>query len=394
MPLTVKQIEAAQPGKHFDGGGLYLEVRPSGSKLWRLKYRWGGKERRISFGAYPEVGLREARLRTEEARRQLRDGIDPSAHRQAQRRVGAEDSLEAVAREWWVAWQRTKSPTHSKPVLRALERDVFPRIGHLPITEIEPVTILPALRAVEHRGAVDTAHRIRGYLGMAFRYAVATGRAQRDPTADLRGALAPVINGHMAAVTDPEDFGGLLRAIDEYGGHLSTSLALRLAPLVFLRPGELRQAEWSEIDMEGATWIIPAHKMKLRRDHVVPLARQALEILEQAQRACRGSRYVFPSLRTTDRPMSNNTLNAALRRLGYSTEEATTHGFRASFRTIGDEVLGFRPDLMEHQLAHAVRDPLGRAYNRAQFLDERRVMMQRWADWCDEAREKARRKVG
>jgi integrase len=385
--LTITSINAAKPGerprKLFDGGGLYLEIRPNGSRLWRFKYRYGGTENRISFGAYPEVGLREARERREEARRLLREGRDPSVERRARQAGGSGVTLEAVAREWHSRWKLDKAPSHYTPVLRALERDVFPRIGRVPLPELEPVAILPVLRAVEARGAVETAHRIRGYLGFVFRYGVATGRCARDPTADLRGALAPVVGGHMPAITTPDEFGAILRALDGYQGQPATIYALRLAPLVVLRPGELRHAEWTEIDFDTATWIVPASRMKLRRDHVVPLARQAVAILEDARKHARG-RLVFHAVRGMDRPLSNNTLNAALRRLGYDTDEVTMHGFRASFRTMGAEILHFPVELMEHQLAHAVRDPLGRAYNRAEFLPERREMMQRWADWCDE----------
>jgi integrase len=385
--LTIKAIEAARPGpqarKLFDGHGLYLEIRPNGSRLWRLKYRLGGIEKRISFGAYPEVSLKEARERREEARRLLRDGRDPSAERQAAKAGARTDTLEAVAREWYGRWRQDKVESYHAVVLRALERDVFPRLGQVPVGELEPVTLLPVLRAVEARGAIETAHRIKGYLGLVCRYAVATGRAVRDPTADLRGALTPVTADHHAAITEPRPFGALLRAIDGYQGQYATLYALRLAPLVALRPGELRHAEWGEIDFDTATWIVPASRMKLRRDHVVPLSRQAMEILEAMRPHSKG-RLVFPAMRGKDRPLSENTLNAGLRRLGYSSDEATAHGFRASFRTMGAEILHFPAELMEHQLAHAVRDPLGRAYNRTEFLPERREMMQRWADWCDE----------
>jgi integrase len=384
--LTIKAIEAARPGpqarKLFDGQGLYLEVRPNGSRLWRLKYRVGGVEKRISFGAYPEVSLREARERRDEARRLLRDGRDPSVERQAARVGARTDTLETVAREWYGRWRQDKAESYHAVVWRALERDVFPRLGQVPVGELEPVTILPVLRAVEARGAIETAHRIKGYLGLVCRYAVATGRAVRDPTADLRGALTPVSAEHFAAITEPAAFGALLRAIDGYQGQPATLFALRLAPLVVLRPGELRHAAWEEIDLETATWIVPAARMKLRRDHVVPLARQAVAVLREARPHARG-RLVFPALRGRDRPLSENTLNAAFRRMGYTTGEVTAHGFRASFRTMGAEVLGFRAELLEHQLAHAVRDPLGRAYNRTQFLEERRSMLQAWADWCD-----------
>lgn len=391
MALTTKQIDAAKPSekarKLFDGDGLYLEIRPNGAKLWRLKYRHAGKENRISFGAYPEVTLKEARLRCISARQLLRDGTDPSLERkQASRARTAVDPFETFAREWFGRWQTTRAPTHSARVLRALERDVFPKIGRMPLAAIEPVTVLPVLRAIEDRGAVETAHRVKQVLGMVFRYGVATGRCPRDPTSDLRGALAPVQVRHHPAILKPEPFGELLRAIDGYIGQPATAWALRLAPLVFVRPGELRQAEWAEVDLAEATWTIPALKMKLRRDHVVPLARQALEVMREAHVLTGRGRYVFPSVRTGARPISDNTLNAALRRLGYGTDELTCHGFRASFRTMGAELLGFRAELMEHQLAHAVRDPLGRAYNRAEHLTERREMMQRWADYLERLR--------
>jgi integrase len=397
MPLTIKALDALKPElkarKLFDGGGLYLEVRPTGAKLWRLKYRHAGVENRISFGAYPEVGLREARERRDEARRVLRDGRDPSAERKAARReegaTGAPvDTLEAVAREWYARWSRDKADSHKDRVLRALVRDVFPAIGKVPLAGLEPTTILPVLRAVEERGAVETAHRIHGTLGLVCRYGVATGRCPRDPTADLRGALSTATGGHFAAILKPDEFGALLRAVDGYKGNPSTMWALRLAPLVVLRPGELRRAEWSEIDFETATWTVPGERMKLRRDHVVPLSRQALAIFEEAKRAPTSDRLVFPGLRGKkgDRPISDNTLSAALRRQGYANDQVTVHGLRASFRTIGAEVLGFREDLLEHQLAHAVRGPLGRAYNRTEFLPQRREMMQRWSDWCDEAK--------
>ncbi|HEY0840803.1 MAG TPA: integrase arm-type DNA-binding domain-containing protein [Vulgatibacter sp.] len=391
MALTVREIEAARPGEKvrrlYDAAGLYLEIRPTGSRLWMLKYRVGGKEKRLSLGPYPEVTLREARERTEDERRRLREGVDPSAHRQAQRQAAAAgDSLEVVSREWFIRWSRDKAESHHSRVWRALERDVFPKIGKRPLADLEPTDLLPVLRAVEDRGAVDTTHRIRHSLSMIFRYGVATGRCRRDQTADLRGAIAPAVEGHLAAVTEPDDFGALLRALEVYRGSHVTGWALRLAPLLVVRPGELRHAEWEEIDLEAGTWTIPAAKMKMKRDHIVPLARQAVAILREATTVTGKGRYVFPGVRTASRPISDNTLTAALRRLGFRSDEATAHGFRASFRTLGAEVLGFRAELMEHQLAHEVKDPLGRAYNRAEFLPERRVMMQRWADWCDEAK--------
>ena len=392
VALTIKEIEAAKPRekayKLSDEHSLYLEVRPNGSRLWMWKYRIEGKEKRISFGPFPEVSLKEARRKCEDARRLHRERVDPSALRKAQRKATATvgDTFETVAREWYERWKVTKAANHHLRVLRALERDVFPKIGRLPIASLEPVGVLPVLRAIEERGAQETAHRVKQVIGMIFRYGVATGKCPRDPTADLRGALGAVQPRHHPAITDPVEFGELLRAVDAYAGLPITACALRLLPLLFVRPGELRHAEWAELDFDAATWVIPASKMKLRRDHVVPLATQAVALFKQAHELTGKGRYVFPSLRSRERAMSENTLNAALRRLGYSTDEMTCHGFRASFRTIGAEVLDFRVELMEHQLAHAVRDPLGRAYNRAQFLPERRAMMQRWADWCDEAK--------
>lgn len=395
MPLTVKEIQNATPTgkvrKLFDGGGLYLEITAGGSKLWRIKYRVGGSERRLSLGRFPEVTLKEARDQRDKIRRQLRDGIDPAVQRQAVKASQAAqgDTFEVVAREWYELQAKAWVPSHGSRVIRRLEKDIFPVIGRRPLAEVTAPEVLKALRAIERRGAVETAHRAAQNVGQVFRYGVATGRCERDPSADLRGALAPVATRHHPAVTDPRPLAELLRAIDAYEGQPVTAWALRLAPLLFVRPGELRQAEWAEVDLEGATWVIPGAKMKGRKtedrpDHVVPLARQAVEILREAEALTGTGRYVFPSLRSASRPMSNNTLNAALRRLGYSTEDMTAHGFRATARTVLDEVLHERPDIIEAQLAHRVLGPLGRAYNRTAYLAERRAMMQRWADFLDE----------
>lgn len=389
--LTIKQVQAAKPEgktrKLFDGGGLYLEITPRGSKLWRLKYRHAGREKRISFGAFPEVSLREARDRREEARRLLRDGIDPSFHRKAKREaLAGADSFEAVAREWLNQQRAIWKPTHADAVELRLERDVFPVIGRTPIDALKAPEVLALLRRIEGRGAVHTAHRAAQKIGQVMRYGVATGRCDGDVTRDLRGALKPEVVRHRAAILEPRRLGGLLRAIDSYDGHATTAWALRLAPLVFVRPGELRHAEWSEMDLDNATWTIPGAKTKMGRDHVVPLASQALAILREAESLTGRGSYVFPSLRSKDRAMSDNTLNAALRRMGYSTADVSVHGFRATARTLLDEKLGERLDLIEHQLAHKVRDPLGRAYNRTTFVEERREMMQRWADYLDELR--------
>jgi integrase len=377
---------AARPLKLYDGGGLYLEVAPSGGKWWRLKYRFGAKEKRISLGVYPAVALKDARERRETARKLLAAGVDPGEARKAEkasRAQNAENTFEAVAREWFARNSPGWAPSHAEKVIRRLELDVFPWVGARPIADITPPELLTVLRRIEERGAVDTAHRAQQNCGQVFRYAIATGRAQRDPSADLRGALPPVSKSHFAAITDPKEIGELLRAINGYEGFYVVRYALKLAPLVFLRPGELRLAEWSEIDLEAAEWTIPAARMKLREPHLVPLSRQAVAILRELHGLNGDRRYVFPSGRTYLRPMSNNALLAALRRMGYSKEQMTPHGFRAMARTVLDEVLGFRPDIIEHQLAHAVRDPLGRAYNRTAHLPERRRMMQAWADYLE-----------
>ncbi|HWV36881.1 MAG TPA: integrase arm-type DNA-binding domain-containing protein [Vulgatibacter sp.] len=388
--LTAKAITAAGPGKHFDGGGLYLEVTPKGARLWRLKYRHGGKEKRISFGAFPEVSLKEARDRRADARQLLRNGIDPSAQRQEDRRAATgADTFEAVAREWFATKRSEWVPAHGERQLRRLEVHVFPMMGRRPLAEITPPEALAVLRRIEERGTIETAHRVFWIVGEVFRFGVQTGRCASDPTRDLRGALRSPPEKNHAAITEPKQFGALLRAIDSYMGQPTTAWALRLAPLVFVRPGELRQAEWSEIDLDAATWTIPAAKMKLRRDHVVPLAAQAVAIFREAHVLTGRGRYVFPSLRGGDRPMSNNTLNAALKRLGYGSDDAVAHGFRATARTMLDEVLHFRPDFIEHQLAHRVQDANGRAYNRTSFLPERREMMQAWANFLDDLRKGA-----
>lgn len=377
----------------FDGGGLYLEVAPSGGKWWRLKYRFDGKEKRLSLGIYPQVSLREARERRETARKQLAEGINPIEHRQAVKLAKADrmaNNFEVLAREWFARQSPRWAESHRDRVLRRLENDVFPWIGKRPIANIGAPELLSILRRIEERGACDTAHRILQCLGQIFRYAIVTGRAERNPSADLRGALVPVKQSHLAAITEPKAVGELLRAIEGYRGYLVTKAALRLAPLVFVRPGELRQAAWEEINLEKAEWNIPAERMKMREPHLVPLSRQAVEILKEVRALTGNGRYVFPSARTMARPMSNNAVLAALRRLGYTKDEMTGHGFRAMARTILDEVLGVRPDFIEHQLAHAVRDPNGRAYNRTTHLPERRKMMQQWADYLDDLKIGAR----
>lgn len=390
MPLTDVKARNAKPAakqfKLFDGDGLFLLVTPGGGKWWRFKYRFEGKEKLLSLGTYPEVSLADAREKRDAARKQVAAGVDPGAVRKACKAAMvaiAENSFEIVAREWHGKFTPTWTPGHADTIMKRMERDLFPWLGARSIGEIRAPELLAALRRVESRGALETAHRVRTIAGQVFRYAVATGRAERDPAADLRGALPPATERHHAAVTEPKEVADLLRAIDGYQGGFVVKCALRLAPLFFVRPGELRQAEWLEIDFEAEQWNIPAERMKMKQAHIVPLSEQAVNILREIKALTGASRYVFPSGRSFARPMSNNAINAALRRMGYDKEEMTGHGFRAMARTILDEVLQVRPDYIEHQLAHAVKDPNGRAYNRTAHLAERRKMMQTWADYLD-----------
>ena len=373
---------AEKPVKLSDGQGLFLFVMPAGGRWWRLRYRHGGKEKMLSLGTYPEVGLAEARERREEARKMLARGIDPSDRRKAARAgSGGDDSFEAIAREWFERFGGGWVDGHRKRICALFERDLFPWVGARPITDLTPPEILSAVRRIEARGALETAHRALRVAGQVFRYAVATGRAQRDIAADLRGALPPVKGEHFAATTEPERVAEILRAMDGYEGTLTVRCALRLAPLVFVRPGELRKAEWADIDLDTAEWRYTV--TKTNTPHIVPLSRQAVEILRELQPLTGRGRFVFPGARSNGRPMSDNAILAAMRRMGISKEEMSGHGFRAVARTILDEVLGVRPDYIEHQLAHAVRDPNGRAYNRTAHLEGRRQMMQQWADYLD-----------
>jgi integrase len=391
MPLTNTTIRNAKAGdksrKLFDGGGLYLEVTPAGGKWWRFRYAFGGKSKLLSMGTYPDVSLAKARERRAEARKLLVDGIDPSVHRKATRLMRedrAANSFEAVAREWYAKLAPTWNAAHGTRIIRRLERDIFPWLGGRPVAEVAAPELLRVIRRIEERGALETAHRALQNCGQVMRYAVATGRAERDPSGDLRGALPPVRGSHFAAVIDPKEISVLMRTIDGYEGTFPVRCALRLAPLVFVRPGELRQAQWADIDLSAAEWRF--HVTKTRTDHIVPLSRQAAQILSELRELTGHGRYAFPGARTHERPMSDNALNAALRRLDIPKDKMSTHGFRAMARTVLDEVLGFRVDLIEHQLAHAVRDANGRAYNRTAHLPERRRMMQAWADWLDQQR--------
>jgi len=398
MPLTDTTIRntkpAEKPIKLFDGGGLFLLVTPAGQRYWRLKYRAAGKEKLLALGVYPDVTLAVARRKRDEAREKMAAGIDPAEAKKAEKRsarLSAENSFEAVAREWHAKYGPTWSASHGARLLRRLEVDAFPWIGGKPIADLAPPDVLDVLRRVEKRGALETAHRLHANIGQVCRYAVATGRAPRDVTADLRGALPPVQQEHMAAITDPKQVAELLRAIDGYQGTFPVLCALRLAPLLFQRPGELRAAEWCEFDLDAGVWEIPSDRMKRTKQgkasggaHIVPLPSQAIAVLRELHALTGNSRFLFPSVRTKDRPMSDNTVNSALRRLGYDGDTMTGHGFRAMARTILDEGLGVPAAIIEAQLAHAVKDPLGRAYNRTAHLQQRREMMQRWADYLEQ----------
>lgn len=379
-----------KPQKLADGGGMYLLLKPDDSRYWRMDYRHGGKRKTLALGVYPTVTLADARQRREDARRLLANRTDPSEIRkqakQEAQRVGqaAGDTFEAVAREW-MARQDVAEVTANKSRW-ILESFLFPEIGELPLAAITPRVLLDALRKVEATGKLETAKRAKVKAGQVFRYAVLEGKAESDPTPSLKGALKSPNQKHHAAVTDPARIGELLRAIDGFTGQFGTLKALQLAPLVFVRPGELRAAEWAEFDLEGAMWRIPGERMKMKAAHLVPLSTQAVEILRELQPLTGEGRYLFPGLRTASRPMSENTINAALRRLGYSGEEMTGHGFRSMAATRLNE-LGWKPDAIERQLAHAETNKVREAYTHAaQYLEERTRMMQAWSDYLDERR--------
>ena len=402
--LTDTKIRTAKPGdkpvRLYDERGLYLEVTPNRGRWWRLKYRHEGKEKLLSMGTYPDTSLKAAREKRDQARALLAAGVDPSEARRSEKAAKtqlATNSFEAVAREWHATIHVPQVSTgHAARTLIRLEQDVFPRLGRVPVGEIKAPQLLEAMLRIEARGAIETAHRALQACGQVFRYAIATGRAERDPTPDLRGALKPVLVRHMPAITDPQRVGELLRAIESYKGMPITRAALQLAPLVFVRPGELRKAEWAEFDLERAQWRIPAARMKRIKQeklsgapHVVPLSRQALAVVRDLHPLTGQGRYVFPSPRTGERPMSDNAVLSALRRMGFPSDEMTGHGFRAMARTLLAERLAMDEAVIEAQLAHAVKDALGRAYNRTEFLEQRLKMLQTWADYLDRLREGA-----
>lgn len=407
--LSATEVEKTKPGAKtknlFDGKGLFLIIQPQktfpdgkpkpASKWWRFKYTFNGKPGLLSFGTYPEVSLAQARDKRDEARKLIANGVDPAENRKtlkAEKEGLLDNSLEAISREWHAHMVKNNAWTedHAATILVRLEKDVFPWAGSKPITEISAKEIKDILDRVRSRGVVETARRVLTIMGQVYRYAISIDKASYEITAGFRGYLPATskTRKHMAAVTDPKELAPLLRAIDGYQGGFVAKCALQLLPLLFVRPGELRHMEWAEIDMESAEWNIPGSKMKMKQPHLVPLSKQSIEILEEIKPLTGHGKYVFPSTRSFSRCMSDNTINAAFRRMGFDGETITGHGFRATARTILDEVLGFRVDFIEHQLAHAVRDPNGRAYNRTSHHVERRKMMQEWADYLDKLKSK------
>lgn len=388
MALSDLSIRNAKPSdkpyKLPDEKGLFLLIHPNGSKYWRQKYRFNGKEKLLAFGVYPDISLKDARARRDDARKLLANGIDPGEAKKAQKAAGMEraaNSFEVVAREWFSKNRDTWAPSHADKIITRLERDVFPWLGSKATTDISAPDVLAVLHRIEKRGTLDTAHRAKGNISQVMRYAIATGRAERDPCPDLRGALPPARETNFPSITDPVKVAELLRAMDAFSGTLVVKAALLLAPLLFVRPGELRQAEWKDFDLDKAEWRY--YVTKTKSDHSVPLATQAITILKDLHPLTGHGRYVFPG-RDPQKAMSEATVNAALRRMGYDTKtEITGHGFRAMARTILAEELHQKPEVIEHQLAHKVPDALGTAYNRTKFLKERKVMMQLWADYLE-----------
>jgi len=410
--LTDTAIKAAKPAskafKLSDEKGLYLLIQPAGGKWWRFDYRFDGKRKTLSMGIYPDVNLKQARAYRDEARQLVANGTDPAQLRKAEKTTISEamreqaeaekieamirageslpGSFAAVAQEWAEKFLADKSEKYRDKVVRRLKVEVFPHIGRTPIDQVTAPDVLALLQRIESRGIFETTHRIKQNIGQIMRYAIATGRAVNEPTQALRGALTPNKATHLASLTEPKDIGPLLRVMSSYEGSPITKAALTIAPLVFVRPGELRSMEWAHIDWEACEWRYTTPKTK--QDHIVPLAQQVVKTLGELQLLTGHARYVFPSARSDQRCMSDNTINAALKRLGVDTsKEITAHGFRAMARTVLEEVHGFRPEVIELQLAHAVRDPLGRAYNRTKHLETRKKMMQVWADYLDELRD-------
>lgn len=396
-PLTHTQVVNAKPKKGvkitrlFDGGGLYLEISPAGSKLWRLKYTFNDSECRMALGTYPPTTLEQARKIADKQRELIAKGINPIQHKRAKAAEvieAAGNTFEVVAREWHAKQSRTWKESHASRIMLRLENDVFPWLGKMPVTDITKKDIRTTAERIAERGAVESAHRVLSNICQVLRYAVVTDRIERMPVnaIDIRGALPAAESSNLAALTNPEDVAGLLRAIHGYNGSPITRAALQLAMLTAVRPGELRQMEWSEINLQAARWDIPAPKMKGKVDHIVPLSEAAVAILTDLQPLTGRGRYVFPGAHNRQRPMSNNAVLAALRRMNFSTEQMSGHGVRAIFRTLGDEVLHQRVEWLEMQLAHTVKDVHGTAYNRTAFLPQRTGMMQLWSDYLDHLR--------
>jgi integrase len=395
--LFATTVASAKPTdkdyKLSDGAGLYLLVRPNGSKLWRFNYVHHGKHRTLAFGAWPDVGLADARGKREEARRLVAAGLDPSHEEKVARakaRVEENDTFKTVAKEWIAKNEREDMAEITLSKIRWLLDMVYPKIGNRPIAKITTQEVLAVLRSVEATGRYESARRMRSVIGRVFRYAVATTRAERDPTGDLRGALTVPKSKHLAAITTPKRAGELMRAIESYSGHAITLHALRLSAHLFVRPGELRQAEWSEFDFDNSVWNIPPEKMKMRRAHRVPLSTQVTSLFEELWELTGTGRYCFPSFRTDRRPMSENTVNAALRVLGFEQAEMSAHGFRAMAATLLNESGQFHPDAIERQLAHIETNGVRRAYTRGEYWNERVTMMQFWSNELDRLRSGAK----
>lgn len=389
MPLSDTTIKNAKPKEKAyklpDEKGMYLLVNPNGSKYFRFDYRFNNKRKTLALGVYPDTSLKQSREKRDTARKQLADGIDPNFHKKTVKisaLIANENSFEFVAREWHSKFKSKWTDDHANRLLKTLERNVFPHLGKRPISEIEAPELLYVMRKIETQGIIYTLHRVLQNCGQIFRYGIATGRCKRDPCLDLRGALTPVKSKHHASIIDPREIANLLRVMDDYSGSFISKCALQLSVLTFCRPGEIRHAEWNEIDMATRQWRIPASKMKMRQQHIVPLANQTIELLNILRPITGKGKYLFPSQNSFDRPMSENTINAAIRRMGYSKNEMTAHGFRSLASTRLNE-MHYNRDWIERQLAHSEKDGVRAAYNYAEYLPQRSMMMQKWADYLE-----------